>query len=149
MTRKEQEQFIFGSISLLANRLQAAGDGVMKEITLKQFLLLIVIENIDKDDPSLNDIAIEMGSTRQNIKKMIDILAAKGFVKVTRLENDKRNLSVSLTERAYTFFKKYDKAGNEFLGKLFEDISEENMKILYETFTKLFENISGLEGNNE
>lgn len=148
MTRKEQQQFIFGSIFLLSNRFQTAGDGVLKEITLKQFLLLIVIENIDKSNPSLNNIAREMGTTRQNIKKMIDILCAKGLVKAVRLENDKRNLSVSLTEKAYSFFKKYDKAGSEFLDQLFEGIPEENLGLISDTFNKLFSNIYEIENKN-
>lgn len=145
MTRKEQEQFIFGSIFLLANRFQTAGDGVLSEITLKQFLLLIVIEHVDKSNPSLNNIAREMGSTRQNIKKMIDILENKSFVKVTRVENDKRNLSVSLTEKAYDYFKKYDEAGSDFLDKLFDGITTDSLEPIIDTFNKLFANIYEIE----
>ena len=42
-------EYLFGSIFLLSNKLQALGDGYLKEVTLKQWLLLIMIHVMDKD----------------------------------------------------------------------------------------------------
>lgn len=40
--------YLFGHLFLLANRLQALGDAYLAEMTTKQWLLLIVIFNMEK-----------------------------------------------------------------------------------------------------
>ena len=71
------KEFLFGSIFLLSNKLQALGDGYLKEITLKQWLLLIMIQTINKEQPSVTEVAAFMGSTRQNVRKMLEALEKK------------------------------------------------------------------------
>ena len=53
-----------GSIFLLANRLQTLGDGYLEEVTRKQWLLLIMIHVMDRDQPSVTEVADFMGGTR-------------------------------------------------------------------------------------
>ena len=50
-------EYLFGSIFLLANRLQTLGDGYLEEVTLKQWLLLIMIRVMDKEQPSVTEVA--------------------------------------------------------------------------------------------
>ena len=70
-------EYLFGSIFLLANRLQTLGNGYLEEVTLKQWLLLIMIHVMDKEQPSVTEVADFMGSTRQNVRKMLEVLEGK------------------------------------------------------------------------
>lgn len=142
MTRVEQEQIVFGMMFLAANKLQAAGDNFLPEVTVKQWLLLIMVSKMDKKSPSITEIAEFTGNTRQNVKKMVDILEKKNFVCVQKQLGDKRNLSVSLTPKTYDFFSTHEQAGNEFLKRIFQDIPTENLRCTADTFSRLIDNLS-------
>lgn len=110
---------------LLSNKLQALRDGYLQEITLKQWFLLVMIHHLAKEQPSITEVAAYIGSTRQNVRKMLEVLAAKGYVLLTVNPQDKRNLSVSLSEKTYLFFTQFDDKGTAFLEQFFNGISPE------------------------
>ena len=140
-----KREFLFGSIFLLSNRLQALGDTVLKEITLKQWLLLIVIHTMDKDTPSISEVATLMGSTRQNIRKMLELLEKNGYVSIGQNLKDKRNLSVELTKQTLDFFAKFEKSGDDFLVKIFKDVDSQQLEITCKTLEIIFNNIEKME----
>lgn len=121
----ENQQFIFGSIFLLSNKLQLLGDRITGELTLKQWLLLNIILNMGKQEHNLQEIAKATGYTRQNVSKMISILEKKGMVSLVTPETDHRSVHVVLTEKCMTYFKSKEKLGNTLLGKLFQGMDYE------------------------
>lgn len=145
----ETKEYLFGSIFLLANRLQTLGDSFLREITLKQWFLLIMIHNMDRERPSITEVAAFIGSTRQNVRKMLETLAAKGYVCLETNARDKRNLSVSLTEQTYLFFARFDESGTAFLDRFFDGISTLLLESSRQTFEALFENMERMENDNE
>jgi hypothetical protein len=46
MDRTATEEYIFGSILLLSNKMQVWGDAILSDLTLKQWFLLILISNM-------------------------------------------------------------------------------------------------------
>jgi DNA-binding MarR family transcriptional regulator len=142
MDRIEEEQIVFGSLFLAANKIQTAGDHLLPEVTLKQWFLLLMISKMDRQSPSITEIAEFSGNTRQNVKKMVDILTEKGFLIVRRQTDDRRNLCVHLTPKTFDFFATHEQAGNQFLQVIFRDIPSENLKITADTFSRLIENLA-------
>ncbi|UTW70231.1 hypothetical protein KHA80_06350 [Anaerobacillus sp. HL2] len=55
----EQQQFIFGSLFLLANKLQIKGDKFLADdnITLRQWLLNVMIIQFKDQHPTLGEVA--------------------------------------------------------------------------------------------
>lgn len=147
--KMDTKEYLFGSIFLLSNKLQALGDSYLQEITVKQWFLLVMIQHISKEQPSITEIAASIGSTRQNVRKMLEVLSAKGFVQLTVNPQDKRNLSVSLTEQTYLFFKDFDDKGTAFLEQFFNGISAEQLESSRETFEALFQNMDRMENRDE
>ncbi len=139
------KNYIFASLFLLANRLQTLGDMVTEEITLKQWLLLIMILNIGKEHPSVTEIARFMGSTRQNTRKMLDVLSAKGYVALRTNPQDKRNLVVSLTPQTFAFFSRFETKGDDFLEQLFYGIDADLLEGTMRTFIMIFDNLERME----
>lgn len=135
------KEFLFGSIFLLSNKLQSLGDDYLNEITLKQWLLLIMIKTLGKEQPSVTEVAASMGSTRQNVRKMLDVLETKGYVSLEQNEQDKRNLSVALTPQTHNFFEHFEARGDAFLQQLFDNIEPELLENSRQVFETLFENI--------
>lgn len=141
----ETKEYLFGSIFLLSNKLQVLGDSYLKEITVKQWFLLVMIHNMEKELPSITEVSTYIGSTRQNVRKMLEVLSAKGYVQLTTNPDDKRNLSVSLTAQTYLFFEQFDDKGTIFLEQFFNDISPELLESSRQMFEALFQNMDTME----
>lgn len=128
MTEREKQQFIFGIIFLLANKLQLLGDKVTGEITLKQWFLLNILTQMSEEFPNYNDIAGAVGTSRQNVSKMISALNKKGMVELKPSETDQRAIYVRLTQKTFEYFQSKDDAGNLLLDRLFEGFSNEEIE---------------------
>jgi DNA-binding MarR family transcriptional regulator len=137
MDRTTNSEYIFGSILLLANKLQAWGDSVTKELTLKQWFLLILITKMDKTNPSVKEIADFSGSTRQNIKQILEQLEGKGYVNINKSEKDARALTITLTQKTFDFFKENEEKGTEAIRALFFEVMDDELEVTVGTLNKL------------
>ena len=119
------EQNILGCIFLLANKLQLFGDKVAEDITLKQWFLLNTIIQMSERVPNYSDLAKIMGTSRQNVIKMISVLQAKGMVELCPSKNDNRSIYVTLTQKGLHSLSLKEDAGEMFLDKIFEGINSD------------------------
>lgn len=140
MTQRENQQFIFGCVFLLANKLQLLGDKVTQELTLKQWFLLNIIQQMDNKTPNYNDIAKAVGTSRQNVSKMISVLHKKGMVELNTSHTDHRAIYVSLTQKCFDYFSSKDNAGNILLDKLFSGATPEEIDQAAILFGKILQN---------
>ncbi|MCL2718769.1 MAG: MarR family transcriptional regulator [Lachnospiraceae bacterium] len=143
MNRDDKISYFFGSIFLLANKLQIWGDTIIPALTTKQFFLLIFILKMNIDKPTIKDIADFTGTSRQNVKKMLERLAALGYVSFSPSESDARALIVTLTEKTFTFFSESEQKGAEALTELFKDISDDELEPAIQIVNKLFNKLEG------
>lgn len=127
MTRLEKEESIIGSLSLLANRLAQFGDGILPDITFKQWFLLLLISRIQDEEKSIRRIAEFAGTTRQNTKKLLVPLAEKGYVQITRSARDARSLQVELTPKAWQYFAENAERTAVETERLFQPFAEEEI----------------------
>jgi DNA replication protein DnaD len=63
MNQTEKEQYVFGSILLLSNKLQSLGDKILTDLTLKQWFLLMMISKMGLKDPSVKEISDFTGTS--------------------------------------------------------------------------------------
>ena len=73
------EYYLLGLLSAFQNRFQASADGIMKEISWKQFFAVICI-NMCKEPPTLKELSDIVGSSHQNMKQILIKLEKKGFI---------------------------------------------------------------------
>jgi len=135
--RKLKEQFIFGGILLLANRLQTLGDNTLEELTIKQWFLIIMILNMENKNPTIKEIAKFTGSTRQNVKQMISSLEKKGFIITKKSLDDGRAIMVQITEKCMRYLETTEKQGNEFLDRLFRNVDSQHLNNMAESIELL------------
>jgi DNA-binding MarR family transcriptional regulator len=143
----DKHKYIFGSLFLLANKLQVIGDQYLgrEGITTKQWFLTVMLSQFRDNPPMLSEVAELMGSSRQNVKQLALKLEGKGFLIIQKDEKDARALRLKFTEKSKTFWGKREKQDNQFIQDLFKDFSEEEADIIYRGFGKLFEKIEKLE----
>ncbi len=138
MNRTEREEYIIGSISLLSNRLSQFSDDIFPDITFKQFILLITISKMEVEEKSINSIAEVVGTTRQNIKRILTSLEAKEYVVISKSDYDARALKVELTQKTYQYFSDNEDSAKRKANQLFATFSDIEIDNLVSNFQKLF-----------
>lgn len=137
----DQKQYIFGSVLILNNKLQGMKIAGLGDLTIKQFILLISIRNMENPAPSIQETADILGSTRQNVKKMLEILEREGYVAIQKSKDDRRSFCVSLTDKCFRYFEQHNDAGEKIINVLFDGMKEEDISSTYRVINTLFENI--------
>ena len=142
---KALKSHIFGSFFTLSNRLQIAGDTLDSQMTLKQWLLIAVLIKSEEEKLSVTELAHRMGSSRQNVKKMAQLLEKQGFLSIEKREDDKRFLMVSVTPACLDHCKSREPGEEAFIETLFTGFSAEELSALSQSFVKLSDTIAKLE----
>ena len=140
----DNKKFCFAMIMMVANKFQTKLDKQTGELTLKQWLLLCMLSNMEEEHVSLNDLAAVVGYSRQNTKKMVNLLVKKDYVMLEQSGIDKRAYDVKLTLKSLEFFKDFQKLGDQILENLFERIEEEKLKATAQVLEALYEKLETL-----
>ncbi len=139
MGRIEKEEYIIGSISLLANKFSQFGDGIHKDITSKQWFLLLMMSKMEDEEKTLNSVAEFVGTTRQNVKKMITQLEEKKYVKIKPSKYDARAMNITLTKKTQNYFDKHYPEVSKKTDELFSKISEAKLDSIVKGLAALAE----------
>lgn len=137
--------YIFGAIFFLDTRIQNVGDKLFTEITTKQWFLLISIIMSGVKSPTLTEVSKIIGYSRQNVKKLAVHLENAGLVELKKDVNDSRVLRVTLTEKCFKYFESRKEKEDEFIEKLYEGITDEEINMTCSFMEKLERNILKLE----
>lgn len=143
MDISEKQQYIFGSLFLLANKLQVIGDQYLGEdgMTTKQWFLTAIISHFGDNQPTLTGVAELMGSSRQNVKQLALKLADKDFLRIEKDEQDARAVRLKLTDRSQVFWNNRRELDSQFITDLFSGLNEEEINLTASSFKKLLEKI--------
>lgn len=135
------DQYVFASILLLATRLQRHLDAALPELTLKQWLTLLLLHRMGGDAASVAEIAALSGSSHQNTTKMIAGLAREGWVERTTSPTDQRALRVTVTARTLAYFEEHEAMGDQILARLFAGVTEADLAATARTLAALQDNL--------
>ena len=149
MNRTEKEEYIIGYISLISNKTAQFGDLILTDITFPQWFLLMMISKIEEQEKTINSIAEFVGSSRQNVKKMLDLLAGKGYVMIEKSNSDKRALNVNLTPKTWQYFADHDELATSEINKLFSAFSMDEIDHLASALEKLLNAFETFEMENK
>lgn len=141
MEAKDKREFIFGSLFLLANRLQVMGDRWDADITMKQWFLIAMIAQFKEKPPTLTEVAEFIGSSRQNVKQLALKLEKRNFVRIEKDEQDSRAVRLLLTDECQEFFLKRQSREQAYLTELYKGFSETALDELYQGIYQLGENV--------
>ncbi len=139
----EMSYFLIGLLSAFDNRFQALADKSMKEITWKQFFV-IICTNMCKEPPTIKELAEIMGSSHQNVKQLLMKMEKKGFIQINPDPGDRRKQRVFLTEYCREFCEKNDESSSIIMEKLFEGLSPEQLRSTIETISRIEANLESI-----
>lgn len=139
----ELSYFLLGLLSAFDNRFQAVADKTMEEISWKQFFA-IICTNLCKEKPTIKELAEIMGSSHQNVKQILLKLEKKGFVNIYPDSKDKRKQRIELTEYCIKFCAKNGEISSQIMKKMFDRISEEQLRVTIQTIIQIENNLKDL-----
>ncbi|MDF2537525.1 MAG: Transcriptional regulator, MarR family [Herbinix sp.] len=142
---RESKYILFAEIFMLSNRLQTIGDSFFKEISTKQWFVLLVLNVMNGYSPTLNELSEVVGSSHQNVKQLILKLEQKGYVKISKDEIDARRLRIKITPKSYEFSKAYEHKSTDFMEKLFAGLKKEDIDITIKVLQTMKEALKGME----
>jgi len=139
-----QKKAIFSTLFIAGNKLQTLFDNHIPEVSLKQFMLLSIIRQ-SNEPLTFTQLGNILGCSRQNIKKLADILMKKGFIIIQKSPHDTRAMCIKPTEKVNNYFQNEFSTYQEELKYLFEVYTEEEIETLFTLLSKLYVGIENLE----
>lgn len=143
-TTERQSRAIFSTLFIAGNKLQTLFDSRIPELSLKQFMLLSVARR-SEEPLTFTQLGSLLGCSRQNVKKLAEILQKKGFLTIQQSPHDARALCIRPTERADDFFRHDFAACRAELKYLFAVYTEQEIQTLFLLLSKLYAGIENLE----
>lgn len=143
-TTENQRKAIFSTLFIAGNKLQTLFDNHIPEISLKQFMLLSIVRQA-KEPLTFTQLGTLLGCSRQNIKKLADVLVKKGFITIGQSPLDTRAMCICTTEKVNDYFQNDFAQYQEELKVLFEVYTNEEIETLFILLSKLYTGIEHLE----
>ena len=147
----KDQKFVFGSVLVIANRMDTLLERELKEyaITTKQWLLIVVLDNSFDNPPTIKEVAKEMGSSHQNVKQVALKLEQKGLLILEKDKRDTRATRLKLTENSYEFWKMIKEEGSVFTQTLFKDIDKDDLQIARKVIQTMLLHINEMDNKIE
>lgn len=143
-TTDNQRKAIFSTLFIAGNKLQTLFDNHIPEVSLKQFMLLSIVRQ-SKEQLTFTQLGNLLGCSRQNIKKLADVLLKKGFITIQQSSHDTRAMCLCPTEKVNAYFENDFLEYQEELKYLFEVYTDKEIETLFILLSKLYAGIENLE----
>ncbi|MCI8287030.1 MAG: MarR family transcriptional regulator [Lachnospiraceae bacterium] len=143
-TIENQRKAIFSTLFIAGNKLQTLFDNHIPEVSLKQFMLLSIVRQ-SKKPLTFTQLGNLSGCSRQNIRKLADVLVKKGFITLQQSPQDTRAMCICLTEKGNDYFESDFVEYQENLKYLFEVYTDKEIEALFFLLSKLYAGIENLE----
>ncbi|MEY8426732.1 MarR family transcriptional regulator [Lachnospiraceae bacterium 46-15] len=143
-TTENQRKAIFSTLFIAGNKLQTLFDNRIPEISLKQFMLLSIVRH-SKEQLTFTQLGNILGCSRQNIKKLADVLRKKGFITIQQSPFDTRAMCICPTEKVNDYFLNDFSEYQGELKYLFEVYTDKEIETLFILLSKLYAGIENLE----
>lgn len=133
MDRTENISQIFAKILLLARKWEVIVNRAYpsrEDITVKQLLLLIIVENSFSTPPSVMEVAKALATSHQNVKAIASNLHEKGFIQLYNDPDDKRTVRIRLNSEKSSYWEKRNEKDIELLSDFFSNIDDNEVSDL-------------------
>ncbi len=131
-------QQIYATLFATNNKIQAICDRQFKNLTLRQFMLALAITHIPEGECTYNRIAKQLGTSKQNVKQLVELLEKRGYLEVEPSKVDKRASNIKLTPEGLREGIAYAEVGNVFLGNIAGQFTTEELEQLWQLLKRFY-----------
>lgn len=142
MSREDLQRENIVRIFQLSNGLQTYIDRLLREddLTAKQFFMMIIIGSFGYE-PRIGEVSERFGTSRQNVKQVLNKLVSNRYVILYKDDNDQRILRVKFTEKALTFWNERSDEDDKIIKTIFETLTVEELSGLLNGLLKVMQKI--------
>lgn len=131
---------------MLANKLQAVADKRVSDLSTKQWFLLRNLIDLPVDPPpTITMLAKETDTSRQNVRKMLEVLERQGYVTLNKSQADHRSQTVTLTKCGGQVLGKVAKEAQPFFEELFSGLTDEECEASAGVIVKIIDNLNRMQ----
>lgn len=135
-------QQVYATLFCVANKIQSYGDDKLEDISSRQLMTMIAIAHLSPEETTLKNIAVMLGTSKQNTNKLLNSLKKSGCIEILSNMKDKRSINVRLTEAGTRLMNKGAEVNIYTLAKIFKELSKDDL----ETFWSLLKKTSQFDG---
>jgi DNA-binding MarR family transcriptional regulator len=117
----------------------------IEDIALPGFLILRTIQQ--RGLQKLGDLAEQLDLTSGAITALCDKLETKGFAERRRMQGDRRNVWLDITEEGRQLLERYPNLGQRGVKLLFGGFNEEELASQKDIFEKIYANLESFSEN--
>lgn len=141
----DKRLLVFGYLFRVANRLQSRMDAQMKDLTAKQWYVILAL-GLFEQPPTLKQLAAACDTSHQNTKQLVMKLAEKGFVTISSDGKDGRAMRIAITDQCAQWDEDNKAIATQFVDSMFTGISVDEVAGLSVSLIKVFDNLDNMNG---
>ncbi len=138
----DKRLIVFGNLFRVANRLQNRMDAQMRDLTAKQWFVILMLEMFVAP-PTLGELARACDSSHQNVKQLVLKLQEKGFVRIESDPADARTMRIVATEKCDAWDAENKEDAEAFVDAMFQGLSPEEIVRLSHSLFIIYDNLEG------
>ena len=143
---KNNQYVLFGGAFVLANKLQWVADKTVEGLSTKQWFLLRTLYDMPATPvPTITTLARETDTSRQNVAKMLEVLARQGCVVLGANPHDHRSRTVRLTPQGQQMLGTMAAQSQGLFRELFAGISEEECAMAAQVTIRMIANLHRMQ----
>lgn len=131
-------QQVIATLFSATNKLQMHGDKKLQNLTIRQMLAISALGNAPDGKASINYIARDLGTSKQNAKQIVDAMERKGYLSIAPNKQDQRAVNVTITSAGKQVYKKCSERTDDFLADIFYSFSAQELETLCALLQKLY-----------
>jgi DNA-binding MarR family transcriptional regulator len=132
-------QQTYATFFSITNKLQAQGDSYFKDLTSRQYMIMLAVAHLPEEETTLINIARELGTSKQSAQTLITNLQKKGYLITGMSKRDKRAINVKITELGKQVMIECGEKAVNLMVDIFNDFTTEDL----ETLRGLLEKLNG------
>lgn len=144
----DKRLIVFGYLFRIANRLQSKMDSQMKDLTAKQWFVILAL-GLFEQPPTLKQLAAACDTSHQNTKQLVKKLAEKGFVTVHNDEKDGRAMRITASDQCKQWDEDNEQIATQFIDSMFSGMSMDEITDLSSSLLRIFENLDNINRRTE
>lgn len=127
----------YSLLFIALNKIQTDADANLKDITLRQLMLLITVAHLNEEEATIIRIADTIGTSKQNITRLVNSMIKSGCLVSTPSSTDKRSVNIKITEKGLAVMKENTIISNQYFLKIFNKFTKEEISSLRNLLSKL------------
>lgn len=128
---------VFSALFSASNKLKKCSDQYLKELSVRQMMAMAAVLHAPDGKATINHIARMLGTTKQSVKQIIDIMEKKQYLATAPSERDKRAVNVTITPQGEQVNRICSQHINAFLADVFHGFTRDELQTLWALLQKL------------